>query len=92
MTESLLKVRHFPNNVSLNPCKISVRNAFLKMCYFYIRIQLINNVVLVLGVQQSDSVICLPVLFFKFFSQLGCYGILCRVSCAIQRVLAGYPF
>ena len=27
MAESLLKARHFPNNVSLNPCKISVRNS-----------------------------------------------------------------
>ena len=67
LAESLLKARHFPNNVSLNPCKISVRKAFFKKCYFFIGIQLINNVVLVSGVQQSDSVIYVPILFSNYF-------------------------
>ena len=44
---------------------------------------------LISGVQQTDSVIHIHVLFFfKFFSHLSCYTILSRVSCAIQQVLA----
>ena len=40
-----------------------------------------NNVVLVSGEQQSDSVIRL--FFVKFFPHLGYYRILSRVPCAI---------
>ena len=52
---------------------------------FYIGVELINNDVLVTGVQQSDSVIPhTSILFFKFFSLLGYYRILSKVPCAIQ--------
>ena len=43
---------------------------------FFIEIQLIHNVVLVSGIQQSDSVI--------LFSLIGYYKILSIVLCAIQ--------
>ena len=45
--------------------------------------KLIYDVVLVSGVQQSDSVI--HTYLFKFFSHLGSV-----VPCAMQQVLAGY--
>ena len=49
------------------------------------REELINNVVLVSDVQQSDSVIHIHVsFFFKCFSHLGYHRVLCRVRCAIQ--------
>ena len=41
---------------------------FFKNFLFCIRVQLINSVALVLGVPQSDSVICILVSIFKFFS------------------------
>ena len=51
--------------------------SFLKISFIflsYIGVQLIDNAVLLMySVQQIDSVIYLC--FFKFFSQLGCYGI-----------------
>ena len=50
----------------------------------FIEIQLIYNVVLVSGLQQSDSVICICTFFFRFFSIIGYYKILSRVPCAIQ--------
>ena len=53
---------------------------FFKM--FYTGVSLINNVVLVSGVQQNDLVI--QVFFFNFFSHLGYYRISSRVPCAIQ--------
>ena len=46
--------------------------------------QLIDNVVLVSGVEQSDSVIHTRVSFFKFFSHFSCYKILSRVPCALS--------
>ena len=45
---------------------------------------MINNVVLVSGVQQSDSVISISVFFFRFFSIVGYYKILNIAPCAIQ--------
>ena len=49
------------------------------------------NVVLVSGVQQSESVIHIYIvdiypylLFFSFFSHIGHYRVLSRVLCAIQ--------
>ena len=44
---------------------------------------------LVLGVQQSNSVIYIYmyVFFLKFFSSLGCYRLLSKAPCSIQRVL-----
>ena len=48
-----------------------------------IEVQLIYNVVLVPGVQQSDSVIY-TILFFIFFYMMIYYRILNIVPCAIQ--------
>ena len=45
---------------------------------------------LVLGIQQSDSIIHIHVSFFKFFSHVGYHGVLSRVPCVIQEVLIGY--
>ena len=69
----------------------------LEQLLFFFKIfieMLINNVVLVSGVQQSDSVIHihLYLFFFRFFSIIGCYKILSIVPCAIQQVLIGYLF
>ena len=44
---------------------------------------LIYNVVLVSGIQKSDSVIHVPSLFFRFFSRLGYYRMLSRIPCSI---------
>ena len=52
---------------------------------FHIGSLLINNVVLVLGVQQSVSVLHIHVSIpFQILFQLGCYIILSRVPCPIQ--------
>ena len=66
---------------------------------------MIYNVVSLLGVQQSDSVmsyiymyvyiyiyvcVCVYIFFFRFFSLIGCYKILRLVPCVI--VLVGYLF
>ena len=52
----------------------------------YIGVELIYNVMLVSGVQQSDSVIHIFIypFFFIFFSHIGYYRILSRAPCAIQ--------
>ena len=50
---------------------------------FFIDLQLICNIVLVSDVQQSDSDICLYIIFFRFFSIIGYYKILNIVPCAI---------
>ena len=57
-------------------------------------VELIYNVVLVSGVQQSDSVIheCIYIFFFRFFSIIGYYKILRTVPCALQQVLVVYLF
>ena len=49
---------------------------------------MIFNIVLVSGIQSSDSVIC--IYFFKVFVHLGYYRLLSRVLSAIQEVLVGY--
>ena len=53
---------------------------------------MINNIVLVLGIQQSDSIIHIHVSFFKFFSHVGYQRELSRVPCVIQEILIGYLF
>ena len=53
------------------------------LIYFFIEVQLIYNVVLVSGAQQSDSVIHIYLFFFRFFSIIGYYRILNIVPCAI---------
>ena len=63
------------------------RVLFVKMMtIFLIEVQLIYSVVLVSGVQQSDSVIHMytNLFFFRFFSIIGYYKILDIVPCATQ--------
>ena len=55
----------------------------LNLFLTFIAIELIYNVALVSGVQQSDSVLYISV-FFRFFSLIGSYKILSIVPCAIQ--------
>ena len=58
---------------------------FLKI---FIGVQLIYNIVLILGAQQSEYVHS----FLRFFSHIGHYRVLSRVPCAIQQVLISYLF
>ena len=52
---------------------------------YLIGVQLIYNVVLVLGVHQNDLVTHGHIsIFFRLFSHIGYYKILSRVTCAIQ--------
>ena len=68
----------------------------LILSFFLIEVLLIYNVVLVSGVQQSDSIIYIYryryILFFIFFSIIGNYKIWNTVPCAIQQVLVVYLF
>ena len=59
---------------------------FLKKNYF-IEVELVYNVVLISGVQQSDSVIHICTFFFIFFSVMVHHRILNIVPCAISRTL-----
>ena len=65
---------------------------------YLIDIQLVYSVVLVPGVQQSDSVlhICVYIyryiFFFRLLSIIGYYKILNIVPCAIQQALVVYLF
>ena len=52
---------------------------------FFIEVCLIHNVVLVSGVQQTDS-------YIRFFSLIGYYKILSVVPCAIPYIFIGYSF
>ena len=56
----------------------------------FIEVQLIYNLVLVSGVQQSDSVLYILFIFFRLFSIIGYYKIMSIVPTAIQLVLVGY--
>ena len=60
--------------------------SFFPQHLFYIALELIDDAVLVSGVQQSDSVIhtLCYLFFFKLFSLLGHYRILSKVPCAKQ--------
>ena len=79
-------------------CKRGLDQMFFFVCFFgvffwfFIGVQLIYNVVLVSAVQQSESVIYIYPLFFRFFSHIGDYRVLSRVPCAIQQVLISYLF
>ena len=64
---------------------------YLPLIFYYIGIQLINNVVVVSGLQQSESIYMFP-FFFKIFSQSSHHITLNRVSYAIQEVLVGHLF
>ena len=64
---------------------------FLQVVYnrFYIGVQLINNDVLAISVQQSDSLYLYKYpLVFNFFSHLNCYRILSQVPRAIPQTLS----
>ena len=55
----------------------------LRRPLFFIDVQLIYNVLLISGVQQADSLICIYLFSFGFFSIVGYYEILNIVSCSI---------
>ena len=56
----------------------------INIYYIMINIILINNIMLVSGVEQSDQLhVYMYLFFFKLFSHLGCYIRLSRVTCAI---------
>ena len=61
---------------------------FILLVFIYIGVELIYNVVLGSGVQQSGSIIYIYTYTYLFFSFIGYYRILSRVPCAIQWVLA----
>ena len=58
---------------------------------FYVGIQLVYNVVLVSSVQQSESVICIFILF-RLLSRIDYYIILSRIPCAVHQVLVDFLF
>ena len=58
----------------------------------FIGVELISSVVLVSGVQQSESVIHTHTSTLRFFSHVGHYRVLHRVPCAIQQILFSYLF
>ena len=62
-------------------------NYFFSLTFLILYWSIVNNAVIVSGVQQNDSVIYKNVLFFfKFFSYLGCYITLSRIPYFIQCV------
>ena len=60
------------------------KRVFFKLINFLVEVQLIYNIVLVSGVQHSDSVIHIYIFFFRSFSLICYYKILSIVPCAIQ--------
>ena len=63
----------------------SEKPVLLNLFIYLIGVQLIYNVVLVLGVHQNDLVTHGHIsIFFRLFSHIGYYEILSRVTCAIQ--------
>ena len=52
---------------------------------FFLEVELSYNVVLVSGIQQSDSVI-----FFISYSIIGYYKILNIIPCAVRYILVAY--
>ena len=70
--------------VSVFVCLISA----LVLVFFFLGVELIYSVVVVSGVQHSDSVVCVCSFPFTFFSILVYYKILNMVPCAIQQDLA----
>ena len=62
----------------------------LGIFFLIIEVQLIDNVVLVWAIQQSDCYTYSS--FLGFFSHVDYYRILSRVPCAIRQVLVGYLF
>ena len=68
-----------------SPLLPSVLFPFFFFLVFFkkIEVSLINNIVLVSGVQHRDS-LCTHTFFFRFFSLIGYYKILSMVPCALQ--------
>ena len=68
------------------------------LCFNFIRAQLISNVVLVSGVQQSQLYICkcmyiyIYPLFFRLFFHIGYHRVLSKAPYALQQVLVNYLF
>ena len=63
------------------------------LCFSKIEVELIYDVVIVSGVQQSDSVIHTHIsIFSRLFSLIGCYKISSIVPCVIQYIFVVYPF
>ena len=66
---------------------------FCLFFFFDFILQLIYNVVLVPGVQQSDSFIHINIsILFQILFHIGYYRILSRGPCAIKEVLVDYLF
>ena len=67
---------------------------FLKNFLFYVGVWLIDKVVIVSDVQQSDSALDVhtSVFFFRFSSHVAYYRVLRRVPSALQLALADYLF
>ena len=84
----------FPSHFPLGNQRLYFRGThiILFFSFTFIGVQLIYNVRLVSGVQQSDSVTHVYSLFFRFFSHIGYHRVLSGVSCAIQEVPGGYVF
>ena len=70
----------------------TVKAFFFHFFLIFMGIQLIYSVLLVLGIQQSASVIHIPTFFFRFFFHMGPYRILSKAPQAIQQVLISYLF
>ena len=71
---------------------LSLFNSFKKFVNFYFILEYSwLYVVLVSGVQQSDSVMHMHTsILFQILSRIGYYRILSKVPCAIQQVIVGY--
>ena len=67
---------------------ITMANVYGAVFFFFKFFLLIYNVILASGVQQSDPIIHISILF-RFFSVIDYYKILSRVPRAIQYVLVG---
>ena len=60
--------------------------------FFFFKVELTYNVVLVSGVQHSDLVIYIDIFFYRFSSLIGYYKMLSIVSCAVQEPGPCCPF
>ena len=90
--EVILKIVQFLEILSITRFPSTINSFFFLNSLFYIGVQLINDVVFQVYSKVIQLYIYMYLLFFKFFSHLGCYIILSRVPCAIQEVLISYLF
>ena len=83
-----LAVRLFTtsDNVKSNLLLLAARCVlFFFFFLIFIGAELIYNAVLVSGVSKANQLyINVSLLFFRFFSHIGHYRLLCRVPCAVQ--------